>query len=360
MRRYLWLIMALTFVAALVGGAWSRAAPDPSVERFLEQMYTQRAQALLTGSSHEGLERFYDLSVQGGKFAHVHETGRIQYVQSWAAARKLRIGEARTYVTNLRVKQSGETATISLIARTRLGYTYDGQATKNEMGIGSWHWLQVVRKDGEWKVQKEFYLDALGSEWSEPYVPKAEAKPSAGPAEVDPEEAIPVARGRLDRAGARAYAEKYCGAAWGCGNNSDYNERYQSYRNLGGDCANFASQTLVEGGKLKPDWIWRHDKAGSTCWVNAQSFVRYLTSSGRAALLARGTYPKVVGALSRLEPGDIIGYQLKGTITHVSIVTGKDSAGVPIVAAHTADRFRNPWDLGWDKKTVYWILHLRD
>lgn len=117
------------------------------------------------------------------------------------------------------------------------------------MGIGSWHWLQLVRKDGEWRVQKEFYLDALGS-----------------------------------------------------------------------DCANFASQTLVEG----------------------------------------GTYPKVVGALPKLQPGDIVGYQLKGTITHVSIITGKDFAGLPVVAAHTADRFRNPWDLGWDKQTVYWILHLRD
>ncbi|MFZ5818194.1 MAG: amidase domain-containing protein [Bacillota bacterium] len=356
MVRFRWLMLGLAIMAALLGGAWSRAAPDPSVEAFLKQMYAHRAGALVTGAGAKGLERFYDLGVQSGRFAHAHEEGRIQYVQAWAPARRLRITEAETFVTNLRVKRAGDTATVSLIARTRLGYKYEGSDLLNQMGIGSWHWLQLVREGDRWKVRREFYLDALGSEWTEPYVP--EAAGAAGRREAA--EAIPVSRGRLDRQGAAAYAERYCGAAWGCGNNSDYNSRYQSYRNLGGDCANFASQTLTEGGKLKPDWVWRYDRAGSTCWVNAQAFVRYLVSSGRGSLLARGTYPKVAGALARLQPGDIVGYQVKGKITHVSVVTGKDSAGVPVVAAHTADRYRNPWDLGWDKATVYWLVHLRD
>jgi len=347
-------MFGFAMLLAVAGGTLSRAGADPSVERFLTGMYETRALGLITGRQVDTLAQFYDTSVQGGRFALAHEEGRIQYMQAWAQARDLAVVEAETFVTNLKVKSDGDRATVSLIARTRLGYRYNGKADLNQMGVGSWHWLQLVRSGDTWKVQKEFYLDAMGSEWTEPY--KAETKRSSPL--VD--EAIPVSRGRLDRQGVVSYAEKYCGAAWGCGNNSDYNERYQSYRNLGGDCANFASQTLVEGGKLKPDWVWRHDKAGSACWVNAQSFVRYLLGSGRATLLAKGIYPKVEGALARLQPGDIVGYQAKGTITHVSVITGKDSGGVPIVAAHTADRYRNPWDLGWDKNTVYVLLHLRD
>lgn len=370
MNRLKWLAMGAVILLALVGGALTRAAPDPSVEQFLKEMYAHRARSLLTGEPLKELDRYYDESVQGGRFAYTHEKGRIAYMQAWAPARGLKITEAETIVTNLRVKRQGDQATVSLIARTRLGYQYKGDQTLNEMGIGSWHWLQLVRKEDGWKVQREFFLDALGSEWTEPYIPKKNSERDV-PAETaallgdpeeaflseEPEEAVPAAGGRLDRAGAKAYSEKYCGAAWGCGNNSDYNERYESYRNLGGDCANFASQTLVEGGKLKPDWTWRK---GSGCWLNAESFVRYLINSGRATLVARGTYPKVESALSRLQPGDIVGYQLKGTIVHVSVVTGKDSAGVPVVTAHTADRFRNPWDLGWDDKAVYWLLHMRD
>lgn len=352
MKRLRWLVGALSLLAALVGGGMSAAEPDASVQQFLRAMYDHRAKALITGSAADGLTRFYDQSLQPGRFALAHEEGRITYVQAWAKARNLQIIESENFLTNLRITVTGNGATVSVIVRNRLAYRYGEGQPLNEMGIGSWHWLQLTRAGDGWQVQKEYYLDGLGSEWSEPFVPTKRSSHH--------EEAAPAAgRGSIDRAGLVKYAETYCGAAWGCGNNSDYNQRYRTYRNLGGDCANFASQALVEGGKLKPDWTWRHDKAGSACWVNAQAFVHYLTGSGRATLLARGNYAKVAPALAKLEPGDIIGYELKGTITHVSIVTGKDSAGVPLVAAHTADRFRNPWDLGWDKATVYYLVHIR-
>ncbi len=351
--RAKWLVLGCVILAGMVAGALSWAAPDPGVKRFLSEMYDLRARALITGESARGLDRYYDLSTQGGRFALAHETGRIEYMQAWAPARRLKVVEAQNIITNLRVKVEGDRATVSTIVRTKLGYRYDQSPTVNYMGVGSWHWLQLNRKDGRWVVAKEFYLDAMGSEWTEPYVPAA-----AVVMEPEADDAAPASgRKRFNREGARAYAEKYCGSAWGCGNKADYNQRYKAYRHLGGDCANFASQALTEGGDLKPDWTWRK---GSGCWVNASKFTHYLAGSGKAVVLARGTYPKVQPALSKLEPGDIIAYQVKGTITHVSVVTGKDSGGVPVVAAHTADRYRNPWDLGWDKRTVFWLLHIRD
>lgn len=360
--RYKWLVAGGLALLMLVGGALTRAAaPDPAVSQFLKEMYDRRAAALVTGAPAEGLDRFYSLESASGRFALAHEAGRINYVQAWAPARRLKITAANSQVTNLRVKVRGDSAEVSLIIRTRLSYLYDDSPVAlNEMGVGSWHWLQLVRKNGAWQVAKEFYLDAMGDEWTRPYM--SQAVPDALPVMGEAAPPLPMAgRPRYDRPGAVNYAESYCGAAWGCGNNSDYNSRYSSYKNLGGDCANFASQVLTEGGKLRPDWVWRGDKSGSSvCWVNAQSFSHYLLSSGRATLLARGNYPKVLPALTKLKPGDIVAYQRKGTITHVSVVTGSDSAGVPVVAAHTADRFRNPWDLGWDQDTVYWLLHMRD
>jgi hypothetical protein len=348
--RSKWLILGLAILIGSLAGAVSWAAPDPTVEAFLQSLFSTRVRALATGASAKGLDRLYDVQTQSGRFALAHEVGRIEYLQAWAPARGLKVITAAPVLTNLRVKVQGDRAEVSLIVRTKLVYQYQNQTDHNEMGVGSWHWLELVRKDGTWHVNKDFYLDALGSEWSRPYVPVEIRDPSVVQSPVP-------RKGQLDRQGAAAYAEKYCGAAWGCGNSSDYNERYNSYRNLGGDCANFASQALAEGGGLKPTWIWRK---GSTCWLNAQSFVSYLTGSGRSTLLARGTYSKVEPALKRLQPGDIIGYQSKGSVTHVAIVTGRDSAGVPLVAAHTADRFRNPWDLGWDRSTVFWLIHLHD
>jgi hypothetical protein len=356
-KRYKWLVAGALVLLAMVVSALGRAAPDPGVAKVLNDLYAARARALVTGAAPGALEGFYDLSVQGGQFALAHEVGRIAYMQAWAPARQLKVTDAATLVTNLRVKVNGDRATVSLISRTKLAYQYDGTTAVNVMGTGSWHYLEMTRKDDRWLVAKEFYLDAMGDEFTQPFVPADKAPPTLAPA-ADSKAA--AKKGRLDREGARAYAETYCGAAWGCGNNSDYNDRYQSYKNLGGDCANFASQVLTEGGGLKPDWVWRGKGGGSNCWVNAQAFVRYLSGSGRGTVVARGRYAQVEPALSKLRPGDIIGYQEKGTITHVSVVTGVDAAGVPVVAAHTADRYRNPWDLGWGKETLFWLVHLRD
>jgi hypothetical protein len=370
MVRYKWLLAAVLALGVLVSGALTRAAPDPEVARTLTELYTARAKALVTGQTSGGLDQYYDLDTQSGRNALTHEVGRIAYMQAWAPARQLKVTGAETNVTNLRVTVQGETARVSLITRTRLTYRYNSSKHADEMGIGSWHFLELSRKSGRWLVAKEFFLDALGDEWTQPYVPAlaGQTAPVSGDGALsDSGDAggaglVLPAGGRvtLDRRGAAEYAEVYCGAAWGCGNNADYNSRFRSYKNLGGDCANFASQVLTEGGGLKPDWVWRHDSEGSTCWVNAQSFTQYLLGSGRASLAAKGTYAKVAPALGKLKPGDIVAYQAKGKITHVSVVTGIDSGGVPVVAAHTADRFRNPWDLGWDKDTVFWLLHLRE
>jgi cell wall-associated NlpC family hydrolase len=68
------------------------------------------------------------------------------------------------------------------------------------------------------------------------------------------------------------------------------------------------------------------------------------------------TYPQ--GAVNVLQPGDIIAYEEKGEVSHVAVVVGRDSAGYLLVNSHTADRARVPWDMGWDRGTIYWLLQV--
>lgn len=347
MRRKVWLVIGVVLLG-LASGFVVAPGRHQGVEEFLHHMYTHRADALVTGAPAPDLTLLYDRSSNG---ALIHEQGRIAYMQAWAKARGLQVISAKTELTNLRIRITGSTATVSVIIRTALNYRYAGGTTASRMGVGSWHALRLTQQSGTWQVTQEFYLDAMGDEWTEPFAPKEQ------PVLVKEAPALSERR-----AGAVAYAERYCGSAWGCGNNGDYNTKFRTYRNMGGDCANFASQVLTLGGGLKTDWSWRaagRPKEGGPNWINAQSFTRFMLNSGRASLLGRGTYPTVAKQVSRLEPGDIVAYQRKGEITHVSVVTGRDAGDVPVVAAHTADRWRNPWDLGWDKETVFWFLHLR-
>lgn len=85
-------------------------------------------------------------------------------------------------------------------------------------------------------------------------------------------------------------------------------------------------------------------------------------------MIAKGKFPDVVkpsekhpaGAIAKLQPGDLIGYEMKGDVDHFSVVVGFDDYGYPLVNSHTADRYRVPFDLGWDRYTSYWLIHIRD
>jgi hypothetical protein len=51
-----------------------------------------------------------------------------------------------------------------------------------------------------------------------------------------------------------------------------------------------------------------------------------------------------------------VAYVKKGKVTHVSVVTGADSKGYPLVSCHNLDRYRVPWDIGWSSDKVKFFL----
>ena len=108
---------------------------------------------------------------------------------------------------------------------------------------------------------------------------------------------------------------------------------------------------MYEGGKFKKTSVWNYYKNdGSQAWVNAQSFKNFLVSCWRGSVIVYGTYDKVLKLSYKLLPGDIIAYEKKGKVVHISVVTGADSRGYSLVNCHNTDRYRVPWDLGWSDK----------
>ena len=151
----------------------------------------------------------------------------------------------------------------------------------------------------------------------------------------------------------------YCGAAADEEYDYKYNDNYKNYNHLGGDCANFASQMLFEGGGFKKTYSWNYIKDGSKAWVNAQAFKNYMVYSGRASVIAKGTYQQVYKLSNKLLPGDFVAYEKKGKVTHISVVSGADSKGYSLVNSHNTDRYRVPWDLGWsDKNIKFWLVRV--
>ncbi len=357
-----------------------------SLERLismrLSMMLSERAEAIIRGDT-DVLMSHYDLDSHYGKWAFEHETRRCAYLKAWSAARGIRLLDTEVEIRVISLELKGTTAWIELDESVKVSYEHESQlASKPDFfGIGAEHFLELALREGEWVIRRDWYLDPLdvdagsvssGTALSSPFEIDVPYLPEILTATADSGDDKEYAY-LYNRENAVAYADKYCGLAWGCGNNRKYNPLYENFTGLGGDCTNFVSQVLgdKEAGNLPMTYTWRYVPngagAGATrAWAQASSLLSYLLSSGRAERLARGTYSDLIapsetypgGAIGALNAGDLIAYEKNGRIEHFAVVIGADSGLYLLVNSHTADRYHVPWDLGWDCDTVFWLLKI--
>lgn len=347
-------LMALSFTPR------SNAADEiEDLTARLQEIYELRARWLLTDEAPPSIDSDYLPDSKTAKWALHHEHGKIRYVKQWAQNRRVRFVHSKPSIKVKQLKVTPDRARFYVAQSLALGYVYPGEEQVNMFGVGTRHIIELRRQGDTWLISTEWYTDPLGDDTEVPDVTPA-LVPNALPpvtAALRPQVEASAAANRYDREGAVRYADEYCGIAWGCGNGNRYNPRYRDYNGVGGDCTNYISQSIRDGGGLKVPIITRVD-----------SLAGNLQHSGRAVLVARGPFQKLwkeaaqrpEGFTAWITKGDLIAYQEKGKLEHFAIVTGLDSRGYPLVNSHTADRFHVPFDLGWDRKTVYWFFHVRD
>lgn len=340
---------------------------DKGIESFLNQLYKGRAD-LISQTNKENIEIYYLLDHSASRYAMRQELHRNQYIHAWGERRGINFVDAVSDIRITRIKSDGNTAQVSLVQSLKLSYVYLNKILPPQsFGIGTRHVLTLKKMKGDWYLYKEWYLDPLDE--NSQLIPDTATKlaPSA-----NYKKDFPVGN-QYNRDRAVAFANKYAGIAWGAGNNHRYNPKYMDYTSKGGDCTNFASQVIGdqdEGGGLHMSGGWRYfyPVGGSKLWVQTDGFKNYLIRSGYGKVIIQGLFTEVVnptekfpnGAISELLPGDLIAYVMHGDVDHFSIVTGFDENGYPLVNSHTADRYRVPFDLGWDKHTGYLLIHMND
>ncbi|WP_110933501.1 amidase domain-containing protein [Paenibacillus bouchesdurhonensis] len=341
---------------------------ENEVRLFLNKLYKQRADALINRNMKQ-LESYYVNGFKVSMHAYRNEENRTNYLNEWASKRAIKLVKADSDIRIVRLKLSNDTAKISLVQSLKVDYSYlNKYVPVQSFGIGTEHFITLKKVDNDWKVYKEWYLDPLDENPNKIAATEDGLSPS-----VKYEQKL-VDGKRYRRARAVEYANKYAGTAWGAGNNHRYNRKYADYSGRGGDCTNFASQVVgdeEEGGGLPKTGGWRYfsKKGGSEAWIRTDSFYNFLVYSGYGKLLARGNFRDIVapsakypnGALSQIHPGDLIGYIISGSdVDHFSVVVGFDDYGYPLVNSHSADRYRVPFDLGWDQHTKYLLVHIKD
>lgn len=353
-------VIIFTLVYSLVGGSREEKVladvnSDNEIVNFVENIFTIRNKAILSQDL-DSLEAIYATDTKFGQWAYEYEQKKVKYINNWAEKQGVNFTDIIPKLVIRKSKVRDDKGYFNILCNTEYKYVYKDQPEKvNSSRIGTYHSLQLTKRDGEWIITKEWYTDPFADSLS-----LEDIKADAIKQYINSEQSRDLSNISDRRKKALEYAEKYCGAATAEEYGYKYNKQYRNFNPDGGDCANFASQILHEGGQFKKNSAWNYSKGNASgSWVNADKFTYYMLNSGRASVIAHGSYEKVYKASYKLLPGDFVAYEKKGDITHISVVTGADSKGYSLVTCHNTDRNNVPWDLGWsDKKIKFWIIRV--
>ncbi|MFK4300238.1 hypothetical protein ABH892_000330 [Paenibacillus sp. RC254] len=349
--------------------AQAEPAKQDNVTPFLQELFDDRTRLLMDQDKTHIEDHYLFKDKRSSQYAYLHELNRAEYIHEWAKLRKIKFVNAKSSIRIARAIVLGDTAKVSLVQSLKLSYEYiDSYPGRHDFGIGTRHGITLRKRDNRWYVEREWYSDPL--EENSKKIQKSDLffTPHKDPA--TPERVIH----KYNRARAVDYANKYAGTTWGAGNGQRYNQKYLDYNSKGGDCTNFSSQVIgdkEEGGGLpmKSGWHYLYRNDGSQSWVQTDAFKNFLLRSGYGRIIEQGSFSDIVQSVNerqqhvnkpQLLPGDLIAYVLQGDVDHFSVVVGFDQSGYPLVNSHTADRFRVPFDLGWDKNTKYLLIHIQD
>lgn len=326
------------------------ADENDNVKSHVENIFLIRNKAILTQDL-DSIQALYNTDIKFGQWAYEYEQKKIKYINNWAEKQGVKFIDI---IPNIIIKKivpskNKDKYSLYIMCNTEYKYIYpDDESKVNSSRIGTYHSMQLSKENDEYIITKEWYTDPFADSLNLEHINSKEIKSyilSQGQVQFDLSDRQKKA---VD------YAHKYCGAA----TNVDdkiylINPNYKDFNSDGGDCANFASQIMYESGTFSKNPTWNYENGAATkAWVNAQGFKNYLVYSGRGYYLAKGSYEEVYKEAYKLRPGDIVGYEKNGRITHVSTVTGLDSRGYPLVTCHNTDRLLVPWDLGWSDKKI--------
>lgn len=318
---------------------------------LLNDIFNLRNNAMLREQADE-IKPLYNLSLRNSLWAYEHETKKIKYLHQWSDKQGIKFTEIKTKFYIRWSKRKGAGVTVNLAASTEYIYIYENEPhISNVFRIGTYHDIELMPVDNVWRIMREWYTDPFADSLKLDNI------------KTDTNKQYVISQSPRDftklitrRKNAVNYADRYCGAAADEEYGWKYNPKYRDYNSMGGDCTNFASQVLFEGGNFRKTSVWNYNKDGSKAWLNAQAFKNYLLYSGRASLIDSGSYEKVFKSSFKLLPGDIIAYEKKGKVAHISVVTGADNKGYSLVNSHNTDRYRVPWDLGWSDAGIKFYL----
>jgi hypothetical protein len=380
------LLKAAGITGAALAALNSTARPSVAVDvdtpaGFLEWAYAQRSRAATTGDV-SLLERVYD---SGNPQLLSYERDRARFLRPQRGSVQFsgEVLEHESTVLLVDLTSSGSTASARLFERfdtnwrpgappeqipgaTRLAPRL-GRRGEMKSSVAIKHEVVLGRSAQGWRIQRdehdEFYFygqspDLTYGGWAAERFGRRQDMPARGSTSLPPSPAGTkgpgLARprtGHLYYSAAEAvqYAQTY---------GNSFNASYCNFTDCGGDCANFVSQCLRDGGHPNAgDWGTYNGTCGAggcgssanaakDTWGNNVLLRNFVINQGRGESKA---------GINDLASGHLVNYdwQQNGSMDHIAI-TSVWVGGVAHVCSHTPAAVDQHWQLG-DTTADHWF-----
>ncbi|MBS3949512.1 MAG: amidase domain-containing protein [Peptococcaceae bacterium] len=292
------------------------------------------------------------------------EERRITHLEDMALRTGIRLLDARSSVSIMNYSKMQD-GLIRVKAYEWTFFDYEENGFTDFFGMGVWHNLVLSTEKGALIVIDDIYDEGpLTGMWVGESINVEESDIF-----LDIESGysietlmVPASTGvKFSRSGVATYADQW---VFNQANNGlweqYYNlDAYKNYNPSGGDCANYASQSLYEGGKLpfvpSGTYVWWYDNKGkigrdfthehtaSSSWISTTAhrnfFSNYAPYGG--VLVNNPTNSDII-------IGNPVYYDWTGNglWNHTTICVGTNTAGTPVVNSHNMDYYRVKWNYG--------------
>lgn len=133
------------------------------IEEFLNQTFSTRNQCFLDGSV-EKLYNFYNIDSNNGRLSLKYEFKRIAYLRDWAIERKIIFTNIESSIIIKEIKSTGSKLTIKALEDCNFTYIYSNSPLDNKFKVQIMHTLTVNTADDKLIIDKDYFLDFIGSE----------------------------------------------------------------------------------------------------------------------------------------------------------------------------------------------------
>lgn len=350
---------------------------EASILSFLNDLYSTRNDSFTTGNVEE-LYKFYDTSQTFSSYSLKHEFKRIAYLRDWANERNVSFKNIESTPKIASLKEKDNTYSLTLSEEYKFDYIYNNAPEKvNNFGVSLIHTLELKNFGNSFIVTKDYYQDCFESglgeydfNLTEKNIPLTKSKLYNLNFKIN---ATPENSSTYNREAAVNYADKYSGISFATNLDTKYNSNYYTYIAGSGNGTNFISQCLsdiFEGGGIPQDKTWSYkfnESKGvmaSEAWVNSGKFLNYLLSSDKAFIAFTGSFDEILDSMSKtsneIKLGDLVIYKQGEYVEHSAIITGFDNSGYPLVNSNSIDKFKVPFDLGWnDADSKFYIVSIK-